>query len=254
MRNKTVRRLLTALGVAVFWLVTWQLAAMAVGQELLLPTPLSVAARLWSLLGKGVFWHHVGASLLRVAVGFTAGLFAGAALAVATSCSAVCRTLAAPVLRILRTAPVASFIILFMVWFKSAVLPVAIVFAMVTPLVWENVAKGIAETDKNLLEMARVYRFGFFKTLWRVRLPSVRPYLLSACTTGLGFAWKSGVAAEVLCLPQFAVGTALKEAKSDIETPEVLAWTVTVVLLSVAMEWLLKKLTQGRGRGRWVSE
>ena len=133
-------------------------------------------------------------------------------------------------------------------------LPVAIVFAMVTPLVWENVSKGIAETDRELLEMARVFHFGFFKTLWYVRLPSVRPFILSACTTGLGFAWKSGVAAEVLCLPQFAMGTALKEAKSDIETPEVLAWTVTVILLSVLMEWLLKKAAEGRRSGRWVSE
>ena len=72
---------------------------------------------------------------------------------------------------------------------------------------------------------------------------------LTACTTGLGFAWKSGIAAEVICSPDLAIGTELKNAKAYLETPEVFAWTVTVVVLSVLLERVLLKLVRKNRKG-----
>ena len=107
---------------------------------------------------------------------------------------------------------------------------------MVVPAVWGNVEKGIRETDAGLLEMAKVYRLGWWKTLVRVRIPSVMPYFLAAATTGLGFAWKSGIAAEVICRPAMSIGRQLQDAKVYLETPEVFAWTAVVVALSMVLE------------------
>ena len=117
---------------------------------------------------------------------------------------------------------------------------------MVLPVVWANVEQGIRETDRSLLEMARVYRLSRWKTFRRIRLPSVMPYALAAMRTGLGFAWKSGVAAEVICHPKPSVGGFLYNAKVYLETPEVFVWTATVVLLSVLLEqgllWLIRRV------------
>jgi len=80
-----------------------------------------------------------------------------------------------------------------------------------------------------------------------VYLPSVLPQYAAALITSLGLAWKSGVAAEVLCHPKLSM---LYESQIYLETADLFAWTAAVIMLSVIMEksfdFLLKKLTKGR--------
>lgn len=225
-----------------FWLAVWQCAAFFVGKEVLIPSPVRVLVRLWELAGEAEFWLTALSSLWRVLLGFAAALVAGVLLAVLTSASQVCRTLFKPLVSIIRATPVASFIILALVWLRSARVPVFISFLTVVPIVWANVESGILETDKKLLEMARVYRFSRGQILRDVYIPSVRPYFLSAFTTGLGFAWKSGIAAEVIANTKNSVGGEIYSAKIYLETPDLFAWTLVVIALSMVLEKLLVHL------------
>ena len=237
---------LVGTAVAVFWLTIWALLSGAVGEEILLPSPAKVAQTLWTLWGTVAFWRAVALSLLRILGGFVAAVLGGTLLAVLTTHCRPAHVLLSPLLHIVRAAPVASFIILAYVWIRVQILPAFIAFLMVVPLVWANVCEGIYNTDRKLLETARVFRLGRWRTLTLVHLPSVRPYFAAACTTGLGFAWKSGIAAEVICTPANSIGKQLYSAKAYLETPEVFAWTVTVVLLSVLLEQVLMRVVRHR--------
>ena len=115
---------------------------------------------------------------------------------------------------------------------------------MVLPVVWSNLCRGIRETDQKLLELAAAYRFSRWKRVRLIYLPSLRPYFLAAVTTAMGLAWKSGVAAEVLCIPRPAIGTQIYNSKLYLDIPDLFAWTVAVVLLSLALEWLLRRLLE----------
>lgn len=241
-----VRRVCGGVTVAAFWVLVWELASRFVGHEILLPSPRVVAVTLWRLWGTIDFWSAVGASLLRVAGGFAAAVVLGTLLAVLTTRYRTLERLLAPLLHIVRAAPVASFIILAYFFLALQILPAFIAFLMVLPLVWANVSQGIRGTDPRLVEMAAAYRFGRWKTLRYVRVPSVLPYFEAACTTGLGFAWKSGIAAEVICSPDNSIGEFLLNAKAYLEMPEVYAWTATVILLSVLMERGLLWVTRRR--------
>ncbi len=243
------KKFLTYTAVAAFWFVTWQLLSRSIGQEILLPSATAVAGTLLRLWGTADFWLSVCASLLRVLVGFCGAVTLGTALAMFTCRFQLLHTLFSPLLHIVRAAPVASFIILAYFWIETDLLPAFIAFLMVVPMVWANVSQGIRQTDGKLLEMAKVYRLSRGKILRHVWLPSVKPYFLAACTTGLGFAWKSGIAAEVICSPDRAIGTELRDAKAYLETPEVFAWTVTVVVLSVLLERVLLHLVQRSKKG-----
>ena len=77
-----------------------------------------------------------------------------------------------------------------------------------------------------------------------IYLPSLRPYLLAAVTTAMGLAWKSGVAAEVLCIPRPAIGTQIYNSKLYLDIPDLFAWTVAVVALSLLLEGLLRALLE----------
>lgn len=225
-----------------FWLGVWQLAAWQVDKELFLPAPTAVLAALGRLLGQPLFWRSALATLSRVFAGWLAGAVLGTSLAVLTSASGWARLLLAPVIRVIRATPVASFILLVLVWVQTGRVPGVIAGLMVLPVVWGNVDQGIGQTDPLLLELARAYRFGPWKTLRLVYLPSVLPYFASGCSTALGLAWKSGVAAEVICQPKLAIGTQVQYAKFALNMPALFAWTLAVIALSLLLEWLLGRL------------
>ncbi len=240
-----------------FWLGAWQLGAYWVdrhvdghGNELLLPYPASVLSALLELLPTPAFWATVGTTLLRVAVGLAAGLLLGTVLAGVTCAWTWWDRLLSPAIRTVRATPVASFILLVLLWTGRNTVPAVISALMVLPVVWENLSRGIRSADPKLLELARAYRFPRWKTLGLIYLPSLRPYFLSALTTSVGLAWKSGVAAEAICWPRPGVGTQIYNTKLYLEIPELFAWTATVVALSLFLEWLLNlALSRWKGGG-----
>lgn len=239
---KIRKNILMYAAVGAFWLGVWQLISMAIAQELLVPAPFAVLRVLWQDVMTLDFWQSVGTSMLRIAVGFILAALSGVLLAVVTVRLKVLRSVLSPLLHCIKSAPVASFIILALVWIPTDNLPIFICFLMVLPIVWSNVERGILETDEKLLEMARVYRLGKRQIFLHVQVPSVMPYLMTALTTSLGFAWKSGIAAEVICQPRFSIGRQLHIGRMHLETAEVFAWTAVVILMSVLLEYLLKKL------------
>ena len=244
MRDKWLR-FLRGVAVAAFWLMVWAGGCYLANQQLFLPLPYpwDVLQTLWRLMGESNFWLVVGTSLLRVVVGFFLAFITGTVLAVLTTRLAVIHTLVAPILSIVRAAPVASFIFVAFLWIRAESMPAFISFLMVLPLVWENVRQGILHTDVKLLEMATVFRLNRRERLRHIHLPTIRPYLQAAVSTGFGFAWKAGVAAEALILPVLAIGTRIFEAKYNLETVDLFAWTVIVVLLSAIIEKLAHLLT-----------
>ena len=107
---------------------------------------------------------------------------------------------------------------------------------MVIPIVFVNVRRGIDSVPASEREVAQVYGFGFGKRLRYLTLPSVLPYFSAACRSALGLAWKAGVAAEVICTPKNSIGGKLYDAKIYLESEELYAWTIVVILLSVLIE------------------
>ena len=251
-----IKKAAYALPAPAFWLGVWQLCAFLVdrrldgkGNELRLPYPISVWNALIAMVGTGEFWATVAASLGRIAMGLAAGVALGVMLAVLTRASLWADRLLSPAVRVVRAAPVASFILLVLLWAGRERTPAVISAMMVTPVVWDNLSRGIQATDKKLLELARCYRFPRWKTAALVYLPSLRPYLLTALTNAAGLAWKSGVAAEVLCLPEPSLGQRIYYTKYYLDIPELFAWTAVTVALSMVLERLLRACLARWGRG-----
>ena len=233
-----------SIAVLLFWLAVWAIAAHWVGKELILPDPLATLRRLWQLIGTGEFWQSTLRSLLTILLGFAAGTVFGTLLAVLTARFSAAKALCSPMVSVVKATPVASFIILALVFLRRAAVAPFIASLMVFPILWGNVSEGIRHTDPKLLEKAKVY--GVPKA-WHIRyiyIPQVFPYFRAGVCTALGLAWKAGVAAEVLGTPTGTIGEKLRDAQIYLETADLFAWTVVVILLSMIVEALLKKLMQ----------
>ena len=236
--KQTKKRRTGLLAAAVFWLAVWQAAAMAIGQEVFLVSPIQAAGTLMELLPQAEFWQRIGFSAGRILLGFGLGALSSAVLAVAAEKWEWVDALLAPVMQLVKATPVASFIILALVWVRGASLSVLISFLMVLPVLYGAVRTGIQSADPQLLEMTKVFRLPLGRRLRAVWLPAVLPAFRQGCSVALGICWKSGVAAEVIGLPDGSIGDALYRAKITLSTGELFAWTFVIILLSAGFEKL----------------
>lgn len=233
--GKMTERMGTALGI-LFWIAVWQLVSMKIGNHILAASPIQTGKTLAGLIVSAEVWKAVGSSFAKIALGFFLGVTIGILLAVLAALFRAVRYAVTPILRLVKAVPVASFIILALLWVSSKHLSVLISFLMVLPVIYTNVFQGIVSTDQELREMAAVFRLGPGKRLRYIYLPAVLPYFVSACSVGLGFCFKSGIAAEIIGLPDNSIGEKLYEAKLYLMTPEMFAWTVIIVFISVCFE------------------
>lgn len=242
-----ILRVLIGLLVLAFWICVWQLCAMAVGRAVVLPPPLAVAARFAALARTAGFWRALGGSLSRVTAGYLLGTLGGIAVGICMFFVRPVRTLLSPLLTVIRSTPVASFIILTLVMMKNAHIPTFITFLMVFPMLAGCTCNALGETDPTLLEAAEIYHVRGFARFRALYLPSIEPTLRSQALTALGFAWKAGVAAEVLCYPRDSIGLHLHDAKAHLETTDLFAYTLLVILVSLALEKCLRLLLSRGG-------
>ena len=232
--------------VGAFWIGVWWAIAFFVGLPKLLPGPKETALAFARLCQTADFWRSVGLTMLRVALGYGFAVAAGVLLAAGCHWVRGVETLLSPLRTVIRATPVSSFILLVWLWLKRAHVPVFISFLMVLPIIWTAAQEALGAVDNDLKEMARMYRFSRWKKIRYLYVPSVRPAFMAACMTGLGFAWKSGIAAEVIALTPDSVGKHLSDAKNYLEYPDLFTWTLTVILLSMALEAGLKTLARKR--------
>ena len=221
------------LAAGVFWLVVWQGAAMAIGQEVFLVSPLQAFGTLVQLLPQAEFWQRVAFSAGHILLGFVLGGVCSVLLAVAAERWLWVDAMLAPVMQLVKATPVASFIILALVWVSGKSLSILISFLMVLPVLYGAVRAGLESADPQLLEMARVFRLPLGRRVKAIWLPAVLPAFIC---------WKSGVAAEVIGLPDGSIGDALYRAKITLSTGELFAWTFVIIVLSAAFEKLFLAL------------
>lgn len=233
---------------AVFWLLVWQGIHLWIGKDILIPSPLSVLQKLFEFFGGWEFWLSVGTSLFRVISGLLLGTVLGIIIAVLTAKSNFIKTLFSPVLHIIKATPVASFIILAILWLKVENVPIFTSMLIVLPAVWANVEKGILSVDPMLMQMGKAFCLSKKELFFRITVPSVKPFFIAAMNSAVGMAWKAGIAAEVICPYRDSIGSALHDSKIYFETVDTFAWTVTVILLSVVFEKLILALSAKGGR------
>ena len=249
-KNKYIIGLLIVL----FWLLAWQAASLAIGNTLILPSPLITLQTLFQLVLEISFWKTVALTLLRITLGFISAVLCGAAFAILTAKSLLCKKIFSPILHIVKATPVASFIIITLIWLPKNTIPVFISFLMVLPIIWANVEKGILNINHEFLEMATSFRLSKSSVIKKILIPSVMPYFMAGAVTAMGMAWKAGVAAEVLCTPKFAIGSRLHDSQVYLEIPNLFAWTATVIILSIILEKLFVRIMKKYGKRYNVSE
>lgn len=237
--------------VAAFWLAVWVLVAGLVAQPLILPGPSAVVVALLRLVCDAGTWAILAGSGARILGGLALAAVCGGLLAGISSRSRAFARLVAPALSFVKATPVACVVVLLLIWLGSARVSIAAVFLMALPGVYFSLVEGLTQADKPLEQMFRLHGVRgwrlFCAHIWR----EVLPFVLSCARAVIGMSWKAGVAAELIGMAVGTVGERIYQAKLLIETADLLAWTVLVVMASWACERVLVWLLRASGPAAW---
>lgn len=219
-----------------FIIALWWGISLAVSNQVVLPDPAAVAKAFLRLAGTADFYLAVLRSMAGILCGYLAGNVAGLVLGGLSGLSERFYAFMRPTMTLIKSTPVASFIILVLIWVGKTGTPAFTAFLIVLPVVWQTVSSGMRSADRKLLEAAEVFRLSAGKKLKYIYVPEAYPVYVGASLTAMGFAWKAGVAAEVLAGGMKTLGGNIYSSKIVLEIPELFAWTFTVILLSLVIE------------------
>jgi NitT/TauT family transport system permease protein len=237
----TKNKLITALS-AVLLIGIWKLVSLSYGSELILPPPESALVATLKLFITENFIATVGLTVLRGLTGFAVSFILGIGLGILAGVNQSFYAFLKPILVTLRSTPVISFILLALIWFRVDMVPIFIAFLTMFPFICTNVIDGIKNVDRDLVEMANIYRVPHHKIIQEVYLPAIVPFIFSGASSAMGFGWRAIIIGEVLSQPQFGIGTAMQTAQTYLLVKEVIAWTIIAIIISSFFEMLLRRV------------
>lgn len=235
-KAKTIKKICVIL----FWVVLWEICSLLIGNVILMPSPFQVIKALVLLSGKAYFWNSILFSLLRVLEGIIISIVFGILLGIVSGLNNLVEIFLNPVVVLVKSTPIISVIIIALVWFSSSNVVVFTAVLICFPIVYTNVLEGIKNVDKQLMEMAHIYKVKKRYVIRYVYMPQLRSYIVSGIFMCLGIGWKVSVAAEVLSTPKYSIGINLLDSKSMLDIQDLFAWTAIVVILSFLFEKLFK--------------
>lgn len=224
------------------WFLIWQTATLLIDNSILLTGPADVAFRLISDIGRAEYWQTVGLSLFRITAGFLSAFFMGIVLGMGAFIWRGMKEFLEPFVALLKSIPVASFVVIVLIWTGSAYLTPIISFLVVFPAIYVSTINGMEQADKKMVEMAKIFAMHPFNKYRYIYRSSFLPMLISSCQTAIGMSFKSGVAAEIIGTPAYSMGERIYMSKIYLDTTGVLSWTITVVIVSTLCEKLWGRL------------
>ena len=241
-QNKYVRNI----GVGVIWFGIWMAAAAAVGQKLLLPSPIEVLQAFLAMAKEDLFWKGCILSVFRMVAGFAVGVVTGFLFAAFSYQSAWMHAFLKPFVATVNATPVVSFIMLAYVWIRSGGIPIFTSFLIVLPVSFSNMMAGLGAMDPLLLEMGRAFQMNRRNKAKALYWPMLKPCIYATVASGMGMAWKAGIAAEVIATPKDALGSSLYQMKVYLDTPGLFACTAVIIVFSVLLEKGALRLLKGK--------
>ena len=232
MAVKKLRRL----GMIGLWIIIWHLLSLTLHSDILLPSPASVVASFIQIGRTNEFWLAIGHSVFKICLGFLGGVVSAIVFGgISCRCNWM-REFLAPMISTIKSIPVASFIILALVWISSTQLSIFISFLVTFPILYIAVLEGYDQVDKELLEMTNVFRVDGWMKIRYVYVSEMLPFLTAGAKTAVGMCWKAGISGEIIGLPKNSIGEQLYLSKVYLNISELFVWTFVIVFVCFLCE------------------
>ncbi len=222
---------LIILSIVVLFII-WQLAAVALDSEILLPNVFSVLKSFVGLFQTKDFKMDLGFTVYRAFKSFVIIVVSGAIFGVLGGRFKGIGLWLSPLLTVLKSTPVMSVILLAFIWFETGTVPVFSAFLMAFPIMYLQMKTGYFSLEEEMNQMCALYGLSKKDKMLHYVIPSLTTSFVIGGKQTLSMIWKVVIAAEVLTVPQFGVGAKMQLSQMQLETGSVLAWTMVAIVLT----------------------
>ena len=216
-------------------IAVWEIFAAAVNIELIVPDVKTTFSHLFALLGQKTFYKAVGNTLLRSLISFALAAVFAMALSLLSLIDAI-KKLLSPIIKVMRSIPTMSIILLTVIWLKPSTSPILITFLIIFPIMYSGFFSAITGVDKELIEMSKTYKVPIKNRIFQLYLPQIMPSALDNMQSSISFTVKVIISAEVIAQTRNSMGIMMQLARGYLETAELLAWTLAAIALSYLLE------------------
>lgn len=233
------------LGLVAFVLAVWAIASMN-APAFVLPSPARVWQATLGLMGSATFLADVGVTFGRVLAGFLFAAVIGTAMGMVLGANRKLGEFFEPILAVMNTISSAIWAIFALIWFGlSNWTTIFVVFMTAFPLVLTNVWQGTRTVNVEFIELAHTFRMSRLQVLRKIYLPTILPHFFSGARLAFGFGWRVSLVAETLGASS-GIGYRLRQAADLVQTDQVFAWTLMLVLMMVVIESVVLKPMERR--------
>ena len=241
MKNKFITALKVVIPI-IFWLAVWEASAIILDFSYFLPDIIATLKALVEILSSMATYEILFQTFSRVIASIVISAIFAVILAIISYKYEAVRIMISPLLAVMKSVPVAIFSVLFYVFIRGDIIPLIIASFMIMPMIWQNVLDGYDSIDKSLYEVCQSYEFSFKKRFKILIFPALIKYFIPAVITSVGFAWKAVISSEILVRTVDSVGLMISDSKYQMDTAASFAWTFLAIILSIALEKIIKKL------------
>ncbi|KEI01617.1 ABC transporter permease subunit [Clostridium botulinum] len=234
--------------ILIFWLLVWEIFSLFINNQILFPSPNRVFKSLYELILQEYFWRCIANSIIRVILGLLISILLGMLLGIFSGLNRSLEEVLIPIITTIKATPIMSIIIIALVWFKASNVSIFTTILICFPIIYTNIIEGIKSSDIKLIQMAKMYKVKKRYLIREFYIPSIRSYAISSILMCLGLAWKVSVTSEVLSTPKYSIGLNLLNSKTTLETEELFAWTIIVVMLSLLFELIFRYYVNKRNK------
>lgn len=236
------RKLLTLLSVCLL-LTGWQWLAIGFQQPALIP-PVPVLFRtLGELLLTLSFYQSLFATVVRGTGGILLSFIAASGTAWLFARYEFLYEVCRPLLTVLRSVPVISFILLSLIFLDPESIPILIAFLTMFPLLTENLTKGLRNLHPGFMQVGQQFRIGPGNRMTQIVYPQLKPFIFSGLASAAGFGWRAIIMGEVLAQCAWGIGSEMKKAQMFIEVPVLVAWTLVAIGISYLFDRAIGRLS-----------
>lgn len=237
--------LLPALVSLTVLLVLWQVVSLFF-LAAFLPSPAELLSRVAEIFTNLSAYFVIAKTFERILAGLILSMLIGAAIGLAMGLRRTVASFFDSWVMVLLTFPAISWAFLAVLWFGiSDLAPIFTIVLIVFPYVTMNIWEGTKAMDKDIADMAMVFRANRFLMLRKVLLPQLMPYIFSSLRISFALSWKIALVSEAFGTGM-GVGKELTYWFQAIRADMMLAWGVSFMALMVLIDLIVLRRWEQR--------
>lgn len=220
-------------------IIVWQLGAVAIDNELLLPSIINVLKELILIISSNDFMKIIISSIIRCLSSFIISIIIAIIISTLSYINKFIYNFFYPILAVIKSIPTIAFIVLALIWISKDYAPMLIGGMIAVPIFYEVTLNSLIGIDDKLIDMCNVYKISKIDKIKSIYLPTIIFTLTNVFSSSIALIFKVIIAGELYSQPKYGIGAVIQMEKMKFNTTGIIAWIILITLTTLGFDKIL---------------